>query len=188
MKLRWKIVLGLIGLVVLAYVARCTLVFVAVDAYFSNRATNEVYVALNGFQIGRNTVQFYVDYTYDCGVLGFSTKDETGKLRYCPMYGSTYRGMPLMKLDVFVSDTGDQMWVQSSGTAEIMGYYRAGSDRATVSYDLPTPSSFGRDASRFPQMDPAHAKLAKTIIYDEKVAERLYDRKKARQEIDLSDK
>jgi len=188
MKLRWKIILMLLALVVVVIVAGGILCFVAIDTYFSNRPTNEVYVALNKVQIGSNTVQFYANYTYDCGVLGFSVKDEAGKLRYCPMYGSTYRGMPLMKLDVLVSDTQDQMWVRSSGTEDIIGYYCAGSDRATVSYDVPTPASFGRDSSRFPQMDVSHVKLVRTIIYDEKVAEQLYNDKKATQQIDLSDK
>ncbi len=188
MRLRWKIILVLVVLVVVVIIAQRILRFVAIYDYFANRATNEVYVALNRVQIGSNTVQFYADYTYDCGVLGFSVKDEAGKLRYCPMYGSTYRGIPLMKLDVLVSDTQDQMWVRSSEEGDVIGYYRAGSDSATVSYDVPTPVSFGRDSCRFPQIDPAHVKLVSTITYDEKVVEQLYDEKKAKQQIDLSNK
>lgn len=179
---------GLVALIVAALAAASITVWFAADEYFSSKPTSEVYVALNRFQIGSNTVQFYADYGYDSAVLGFSIKDKDGKLRYCPIHGSTYRGLPLTKLDVFISDGGDQMWVQSTETAEVMGYYREGSESSTVSYDRPTPSSFGMDASRYPQMDPARAKLVKTIVYDEKLAERFYDDKKARQEIDLSGK
>ena len=38
-----------------------------------------------------------------CAVLGFSVDNASGKQRYFPMYGSTYRGLPAVTLEVFVS-------------------------------------------------------------------------------------
>jgi hypothetical protein len=121
---------------------------------------------LDSLQAGSNTIQFYIDYGPDSAVLGFFVKDQAGCPRYFPMYCSTYRGVPPVELNVFLSDAKEEMWVQSSWEGyKTLAYYRVGSDRCVTRYgenaavDTPTPPGFGGGGTiRLPDMDPAHAK------------------------------
>lgn len=130
-------------------------------------------VVLESVQIGARSVQFYVDFGSDSAVLGFSVENDSGQKRYFPMYGSTYRGLPSVTLDVFVSDSQEEMWVHSSWQGyEILAYHRVGTDLCTTrygeitSFDRPTPESLGGVAGPFPEMDFERVSRVATLAYD----------------------
>lgn len=131
-------------------------------------------VVLGSVQIGSRSVQFYIDFGIDSAVLGFSVESSSGQQRYFPIYGSTYRGLPTVTLDIFVSDSQEDMWVHSSWPGyEILAYYLMGTDRCTTlygeiySFDKPTPESLGGGARRFPEMDIKKVSKVATLKYDE---------------------
>ena len=132
-------------------------------------------VVLESVEIGSRSVQFYIDFGADSAVLGFSVESSSGQQRYFPMYGSTYRGLPAVTLDVFVSDSKEEMWVHSSWSGyEILAYHRMGTDRCITrfgeihSFDKPTPESLGGGARPFPEMDIKKVSKVATLNYDEK--------------------
>lgn len=132
-------------------------------------------VLLESVQIGTRSAQFYVDFDADSAVLGFSVENDSGQQRYFPMYGSTYRGLPSVTLDVFVSDSQEEMWVHSSWSGyKILAYHRMGTDRCMTrygeitSFDKPTPESLGGGTRRFPEMDIEKVSKVATLTYDRK--------------------
>ncbi len=142
-------------------------------------ATNEKpSILLESVRIGNRSVQFYIDFGVDSAVLGFSVENDAGRRRYFPMFGSTYRGIPSVALDVFVSSSQDEMWVLSSWPGyEVLAYHRTGTDRCVTRYgeigsvDKPTPASFGggTGAKLFPEMDIEKLSRVATFKYDEKI-------------------
>ena len=141
-----------------------------VASYYSawDSVVSTEFVALDSMKLGDRTVGFYVNYSYDDAVLGFSLPDENGRQRYYPMYGSTYRGMPDVTLEVFASPDDQQMWVTSSwgGTYDVIGYYGEGDDRSIEAFDKPTPESFG-NGTPFPDLDRATARKVLTVDFKE---------------------
>ncbi len=132
-------------------------------------------VVLESVQIGTRSAQFYIDFGADSAVLGFSVENDSGQQQYFPMYGSTYRGIPSVTLDVFVSYSQDEMWVHSSWSGyEILAYHRMGTDRCMTRYgeitffDKPTPETFGGGTRRFPEMDIEKVSKVATFKYDRK--------------------
>ncbi len=130
-------------------------------------------IVLESVRIGARSVQFYVDFGSDSAVLGFSVENDSRQQRYFPMYGSTYRGLPSVTLDVFVSDSQEEMWVHSSWFGyEILAYHRMGTDLCTTrygeitSFDRPTPESLGGGARNFPEMDIEKVSRVATLTYD----------------------
>jgi hypothetical protein len=122
-------------------------------------------------KISSHSVQFYIDFASDSAVLGFSVENDSGKQRYFPLYASTYRGLPTVRLDIFVSDSQEEMWVLSSWPGyETLAFYRIGTDHCTTRYgeikafDKPTPESLGAGTSRFPEMNIE--KVTKLVILE----------------------
>jgi hypothetical protein len=150
----------------------CVAAFHIVQHFTSPSLPADEFVPIGSMQVGAHSVQFHVHYGYDSAVLGFSVDSHAGRPRYFPMYCSTYRGMPPVTLDVFLSDTQEEMWVLSSWSGyETLAYYRVGSDRCTTGYgensyfDTPTLQSIGGSSKRFPEMEPARVKKIATITY-----------------------
>ncbi len=130
------------------------------------------YVALDSVKIGQSTIQFYVEYSYDTAILGFSVPGKDGSPRYFPMYGSTYRGLPAVTLDVYVPETQDEMWVRSSWKGyEILAYHRLGTDRCMTEYGEitsianPTPEGLGGERTLIPKMDTNTVSKVATITF-----------------------
>lgn len=116
-------------------------------------------VVLGRVRMANELTEFYIAYGPDEGVLGFSVPDGRGKVRYFPMFASTYRGMPAVVLDIFVSRAEDQMWVQSSWpTAKVLAYRRIGADTAITQFGNVTfvrelmPKDLEGGAIPFPEM------------------------------------
>jgi hypothetical protein len=148
------------------------------NAMFADRsggasaANDKPDVVLETLQIGAHRVRVYVDFGADSAVLGFSVEDDPGRQRYFPMYGSTYRGLPSVTLDVFVSDGQEEMWVHSDWFGyEILAYHRLGTDLCMTQYgeitssDKPTPEIIGGGTKRFPPMDTEKLSKIATLKY-----------------------
>lgn len=131
-------------------------------------------VVLDSIEIGLRSVQFYIDFGTDSAVLGFSIEGSSGQQLYFPVYGSTYRGLPAVTLDVFVSDSQEEMWIHSSWPGyEILAYHPIGTDRCITpygeihSFDEPTPESLSGGVRRFPEMDIKKVTKVATLKYDD---------------------
>jgi hypothetical protein len=131
-------------------------------------------VVLESIRIGSRSVQFYIDFGTDSAVLGFSVGSSSGQPCYFPMYGSTYRGIPAVTLDVFVSDSQEEMWVHSSWLGyETLAYYFVGTDRCVTPYgemhssSRPAPEILRGGAGRFPEMDIKKVANVATFKYHE---------------------
>ncbi|MEJ2168174.1 MAG: hypothetical protein P8X90_21850 [Desulfobacterales bacterium] len=139
-------------------------------AYTANKKPD---IVLGSVQIDTRSVQFYVDFAEDSAVLGFSVENNLGRPLYFPMYGSTYRGLPSVTLDVFVAHSKEEMWVHSSWTGyEILAYYHLGTNRCITRYgdiaasDKPTPESLRGGTRRLPEMDIEKVFKIATFKYD----------------------
>ena len=116
-------------------------------------------VGLGQVRMGNEATEFYIAYGPDEGILGFSVPDAKGRARYFPMFASTYRGIPAVVLDIFVSEAEDQMWVRSSWpTAEVLAYRRIGADTAITQFGNvtfirePMPKDLSGGPIPFPEM------------------------------------
>lgn len=134
-------------------------------------------IVLESVRVGNRSIQFYINFGVDSAVLGFSVENDAGQQRYFPMFGSTYRGIPSVTLDVFVSNSQDEMWVLSSWPGyEILAYHRMGTDRCMTrygeisSFDKPTPEILGGGTGikSFPAMDMNKLSKVGTLTYDGK--------------------
>ncbi len=130
-------------------------------------------VVLGAARVGTRSVQFYVDFGSDSAILGFAVQGDSRGRRYFPMYGSTYRGLPPVTLEVFVSDTQEEMWVRSSWPGYgILAWHRMGTDRCMTRYgeiassDRPAPESLRGGTAHFPEMDMGRVTRAATLLYD----------------------
>ena len=87
-------------------------------------------IVLGSVQIDTRSAQFYIDFGEDSAILGFSVENKSGQTLYFPMYDSTYLELPSVTLDVFVSDSKEEMWVHSSWAGyETLAYHHMGTDR-----------------------------------------------------------
>ncbi len=134
-------------------------------------------IILESVRIDNRSVQFYINFGMDNAVLGFSVENDAGQQRYFPMFGSTYRDIPSVTLDVFVSNLQDEMWVLSSWSGyEILAYHRMGTDRCMTQYgeigsfDKPTPEILGGGTGTklFPEMDIKKLSKVATLKYGAK--------------------
>lgn len=147
----------------------CVLLFAALgscaarddDAAGESEARQAMQKAVLGeVQVGSGPpTEFYIAYDSDAAILGFSVSDETGAVRYFPIFASTYRGIPSVTLDVFVSKTEDEMWVRSSWAgSEILAYHRVGADTAitqfgeTAFFNEPMPERLSGGGGAFPEL------------------------------------
>lgn len=135
------------------------------------------HIVLESVRVANRSAQFYIDFGVDSAVLGFSVENDVGQRRYFPMFGSTYRGIPSVTLDVFVSSSQDEVWVLSSWPGyEILAYHRMGTDRCMTrygeirSFDKPAPEILGGGTGMklFPQVDIKKLSKIATFKYDGK--------------------
>ena len=139
-------------------------------------------VTLKTLKIGEHSIDLYVDYGNDSAVLGFTTSndlatsdnaadmDDSAAAKYFPLYASTYRGLPPVVLEVFVSKKQDEMWIRSSWKGqETLAYYRLGSSSATTLYgnvaaiNTPTPAFLSGSRIAFPEMDEEEVSKVATV-------------------------
>lgn len=129
---------------------------------------------LGTVEIDGRSVQFYVDFGADTAVLGFAVEDAEGRWRYFPMYGSTYRGLPAVTLEVLASEDDGELWVRSSWPGyEFLAYHHLGTDQAMTRYgavsslSTPSPEQLGGGAGDFPAMESSKAAKVATFEYSE---------------------
>ena len=71
----------------------------------------------------------------DSALLEFSVTDGGSPEKYVPMFGSTYRGIPAVDLDVLVSKSEEEVWIRSSWPgSEVLAYHRFGTQTAITPY------------------------------------------------------
>jgi hypothetical protein len=124
-------------------------------------------VVLGSIGVGDASLELYVDFDWDSAVLGFSLDDGSGARRYFPLYGSTYRGLPAVTIEVFVSPSQEEVWVRSSWPGyEQLGYHRVGTDRCITRYGEieaspdATPAGISGATADIPPLDEAASKAA----------------------------
>lgn len=146
---------------------------------FSNPARGQAVIGgdrtvldLGSVQVDDVSVKFLIAYSDDSALLVFSVAKSGGREKYVPMFGSTYRGIPEITLNVIVSKFRDQLWVQSSWPdSEILAYYRLGADTATTTFgtrellDTPFPKFLSGGPVGFPQFDPNGVRTLATFYY-----------------------
>jgi hypothetical protein len=115
---------------------------------------------LGSVQVDDVSVKLLIAYSGDSALLEFSVAKSGGRERYVPMFGSTYRGIPAVTLNVIVSKFKDQLWVQSSWPDNaVLAYYRLGANTATTPFgtmgllDTPFPEVLSGGPEGFPQFD-----------------------------------
>jgi len=117
---------------------------------------------LGSVQVDDASVRLLIAYSGDSALLELAVAKSGGPERYIPMFGSTYRGIPSVTLNVIVSKSKDQLWVQSSWPdSTVLAYYRLGADTATTPFgtmgllDTPFPKLLSGGPQGFPQFDPS---------------------------------
>lgn len=123
-------------------------------------ADDQVELKLGSVQVAQYAVAFQIAYRGDAAILGFSVSDGEKPQKYAPMFASTYRGIPTVDLDVFVSKSEDAIWVRSSWPdSEMLAYHRLGTPTATTQYgekellDVPVPDVLSGGPVPFPEFD-----------------------------------
>lgn len=116
---------------------------------------------LGSVQVDDLPVKLLIAYSGDSALLVFSVAMGGGPERYVPMFGSTYRGIPAVTLNVIVSKSRDQLWIQSSWPdSAILAHYRLGADTAITPFgamgllDTPFPEVLSGAPEGFPPFDP----------------------------------
>ncbi len=121
------------------------------------------HVVLGTTSLNETTLEVYASYDYDCAVLGITVSTPNTEPRYLPLYGSTYRGLPPLKANLYVSDNRDGLWVfvaWDGRPEEQLEYFpldNDGSPKLTPpdSYSSePIPSSFGSYRSPLRDREP----------------------------------
>lgn len=131
------------------------------------------YEVLDEVVVGPETLEFYVHYTTAAAVLGFAVTDVAGARAYCPMYASTYRGLPAVTVDVHASESLEEVWVASSWQGyESLAYHQLNSSRCVTRYgdhllySTPTPGSIGGSSAILTTFDPSTTTLMGTVSHD----------------------
>jgi hypothetical protein len=132
------------------------------------------HIQLQTIEIDGYSVQFYLAFGPDSAVLGFSIPNNAGQERYCPVYASTYPDIPPVTLEVFATNSKDEMWVKSSWSGyEVLAYHHFGTDSCISRYgESPLsgrhiPSIIGGDSKDFPSMGRDEVFKVSTIKYKE---------------------
>jgi len=128
---------------------------------------------LGTFVIVSDTYSFYIDYGADSGVIGVMLERPEEPPVYFPFYCSTYRGIPDVRIDVWVNAAEDQIWVRSSWEGyEDLAFHRVGSDLCITSYGengpilVPTPQSFGSGVgAKQPALPEFHVKNVLAVTH-----------------------
>jgi len=127
---------------------------------------------LGSVQVDDVAVKLLVAYGGDSAILEFSVAKSGSRERYVPLFASTYRGIPAVTLNVVVSKSRDQLWVQSSWPdSAVLAYYRLGADTANTPFgtlgllDTPFPQVLSGGPEGFPQIDPGAVWTLATFYY-----------------------
>ena len=121
------------------------------------------HVVLGKTVLNKTTLEVYASYDYDCAVLGITVLTPDSEPRYLPLYGSTYRGLPPLKVDLHVSDDRDGLWVfvtWDGQPEELLEYFPLDNDGSPKlappdsSFSEPIPSSFGSYSNASRDRDP----------------------------------
>lgn len=133
-------------------------------------------VSIGHAAIGADTLYFYIDADEDCAILGFSVRIGSAGMRYFPLYGSTYRGIAPVTLDLFASKSLEEVWVRSSWTGhEILAWYRTGSDTCLTRFgeiassDRPFVNSLAGSVPQFPSLDTAESVHIATLSWSSSI-------------------
>lgn len=108
---------------------------------------------IGSVRIGSEVIQIVVGYSFDSAVMSMSVDD--GK--YVPLFVSTYRGVPDMKVDIFTSSSRHEVWVFSPTQGETaLAYFKFGMDTALTSFGKqrlrmsPFPEALSGGPTAFP--------------------------------------
>lgn len=135
----------------------------------TNKTTN-----LRTVAIADTSTDFYIATGSDSAVLGFSFRTAGADIHYCPMYGSTYAGIPDVTLTVFATRGQKEMWVGSSWPgSETLASHRLGSSHWTTQYgetssDTPVPQTMSGDAASIPTRKNDQVAELATFEYQKK--------------------
>jgi hypothetical protein len=118
-------------------------------------------VSLGSVQVDTYAIGLLIAYAGDAAVLTASVTHGDAPVKYVPLFASTYRGIPLVTLDVLVSQSKDAIWVQSSWPDNrVLAYYRLGAPKAITPFgdmallDTPMPQVLSGGPVPFPAIDP----------------------------------
>lgn len=113
--------------------------------------------SLGAVQIGDHDVGILIAYTADSALLELNVAD--GK--YIPLFASTYRGVPTVDIDIFASNSLDEIWIQSSWPdSKLLAYHRFGTPSAITTFgkldllDTAFPATLSGGPVPFPEVDP----------------------------------
>ncbi len=127
---------------------------------------------LGTLRVGERSVVFYIAYAPDAAVLGFAVEDKAGTKQYFPVYGSTYRGLPAGRFDVYLSQDETQMWLRSNWLGnETLAYHKLGTSTCLTGYGevqamkKKMPDHLSGGAVRVPTIDMARAKRVLTMTH-----------------------
>lgn len=128
---------------------------------------------LGSVQVDQTTVKILIAYSADAAILELALPGAAGET-YAPLFASTYRGIPSVNLDVYVSGAGDQIWVQSSWPdAPVLAYHLLGSDSAITSFgetallETAFPETLSGGAVAFPVPDPQSVRKLASFYHAE---------------------
>ena len=122
--------LGIIAFLILLCVFMTRLVYLPSEVGLLG-AVKPNHVTLGETNVKQTRFEVYASYDYDCAVLGLALPTPNKETRYLPLYGSTYRGLPPLKADLYVSDNEDGLWIEVSWKgqpAQLLEYFPLDSD------------------------------------------------------------
>jgi len=111
---------------------------------------NPNHIVLGATSVKQTNLEFYARYEYDIAVLGIAVHTTTGVPRYLPLYGSSYRGMPPIKIDAYLSKNHDGLWIEvlwAGRTAKPLAYFPLADDG--------TPQLAPQDTYHSPPIPPS---------------------------------
>ena len=172
MRQKFYIALAALPLIFIAALAARLVVFPSNVGLLG--VTDPNHVSLGKTSLSETTLKVYASYDYDCAVLGIAVLTPDAEPRYLPLYGSTYRGLPSLKADLYVSDNRDGLWVfvawdgQPAGLLEYFPLNDDGSPRLAPRdsyFSEPIPSSFGSYSNPAREHDP-NASIVLSVQHD----------------------
>ena len=132
---------------------------------------DKIVTDLGSAQVDDQSLKLLIAYNSDSAILELSIAKSGGPQRYIPMFGSTYRGIPAVTLNIIISQSKDQLWVQSSWPDQpTLAYYRLGADTAITPFgtqgllDTPFPPFLTGEPLGFPKFDPSGVSTLATFV------------------------
>ncbi len=122
--------------------------------------TENIQQVLGAVQLDQVSVKILIAFSADAAILELALPQAGGD-GYIPLFTSTYRGMPPVNLDVYVSQAKDEIWVQSNWPdAPVLAYHHLGSPTAITPFGemalmaTAFPPSLSGGPVAFPAMNP----------------------------------